>query len=513
MLVPLSQTHIQGVRRVFALALAGLAVAAFAIHSPAAFAARGPEPARRIDLAPLGYEPVQERYLLAGGTMFTVNYADASHLLVTWTARGLLKRMPDAQPDDEDRNIEMVLLELPSGKVLARTALLVRDHATFLWPLGKGAFLLRVRNEFSVIEPLRNLAQAKPFEAHTVLRSQRPVAFVFVSPEAEVLTLETFPPRPPKSELNGQDIDRTHAPVQINFYRVARDPEDRLVMQAAGVVRSDYAVALPLTGAGYLEAIKDSNRTYFFDFVPNTGKRLELAAFDTTCYPRVSFVTRSEFISFGCRGADERQEMGYFNLRGEYRWVSAFSNQHVNPTLASAPAAGRFALGRTLVNGAGLGQLSLTDAEVTGQELTAYQAHDGRVLLKLMATPVQRAGQNFDISPDGLSMAIFHDVVIEVYPLPPLTAKDQQEVAAAAKLALPSSGGMVRVTSQQASDDAEAGEASSAPVTMPLPSVTQPSTSASAIQWGDPVYSPGAEEVPRKAPSLYDEDHPKSAEH
>src|SRR5206468_10246241 len=84
--------------------------------------AKGPEPATRILLESLGFQKQQAQFLLGGSSMFTVDFVDSRHVLLTYSARRLLKRLPDCPPTDQDRDIDAILLELPSGKPLTRTS-------------------------------------------------------------------------------------------------------------------------------------------------------------------------------------------------------------------------------------------------------------------------------------------------------------------------------------------------------------------------------------------------------
>jgi len=73
--------------------------------------------------------------------------------------------------------------------------------------------------------------------------------------------------------------------------------------------------------------------------------------------------------------------------------------------------------------------------------------YNGKQLLKVVTSPIQRAGQNFTLSPDGLSLAVIHDnaaakgnlvthqTSIEIYKLPPLSAKDAAQIKVEAAMA------------------------------------------------------------------------------
>src|SRR5277367_2444030 len=210
-------------RRPSALAVL-LLLAAIPVH-----AARGPEAPLRIPLESLGLQPQSTQFLLAGSSMLTLHYVDDQHLLLTFSARHLLRRLIDEPEDDQDRAIDAVLLEVPSGRVLARTTWRTHDHGQYLWALGHGHFLLRIRDSLTILAPMANLATGEPFvESPFLVAVDRRIAAVILSPDADLLTVESVkrtPPSPkPKPNLFGPDPpasaqlqERTR--VQINFYR------------------------------------------------------------------------------------------------------------------------------------------------------------------------------------------------------------------------------------------------------------------------------------------------------
>jgi hypothetical protein len=130
----------------------------------------------------------------------------------------------------------------------------------------------------------------------------------------------------------------------------------------------------------------------------------------------------------------------------------------VSPMFAFAPAAGRFALERTIVSGPFEADLPLPSSVVSSQEVKVYQGYSGQQLLRVECSPVERAGQNFALSEDGLRLAVVRETMVhhpatkdyeaytgketavEVYGLPALTDKDQAAVKAADALAPADSG-------------------------------------------------------------------------
>ncbi|HTD95564.1 MAG TPA: hypothetical protein VK627_01490 [Edaphobacter sp.] len=404
--------------------------------------ARDPEPPHRIPLDSIGFEPLTTQFLLAGFSMLTLHFVDDQHLLVTFSVRRLLKRLPDDPEDDEDRNIEAILLELPSGHVLARTAWRVHDRGQYLWSLNHGRFLLRIRDTLTTFAPLANLATDQPFRETPFLNSQsRRLGALLLSPDADLLivqSLERTPPVPrPKTPLFGPTpppsppaVPKNRLPVQINIYRLSRPatPGDEIRPRVGGVARSQTTGNIAATTAGYLAIVDQGQQHWAFDFNSYTGKNKQLSPFDSSCRPAPFFVSSSEFIAFGCHGGQSRQAIGGFNMRGEEMWEQNLYGDYTAPSLVFAPASGRFALSRILTRSSLVSLDTLSADQLNSQSVVVYQTDSGKQVFRAECSPIALAGQNFSLSPNGLSLAVIHNDAIEIHRLPSLSHKEQEAV-------------------------------------------------------------------------------------
>jgi len=185
----------------------------------------------------------------------------------------------------------------------------------------------------------------------------------------------------------------------------------------------------------------------------------------------------------------ERQDLAAFNLKGDEMWQDNFTDIHVAPTFSFAPAAGRFALGRTIVNGI-IDPEAISTGSVTGQEVRVYQTYNGKLLFRSDCSPVARAGQNFALSPDGLRVALMRETLVqhratkdedaytersagvEVYALPALSAKDQAAVKAADAAAPADTGARIDVSLARLA--AKPAGVSAAAAAAPVPVPVQP---------------------------------------
>ncbi len=430
-------------------------LAFFLLASIPLLAARNPDPAIRIPLEPIGFPPLSAQFLLAGSSMYTLHYVDDKHLLLTYSIRRLLKRLPNEPPEDQDRYVEAVLLELPSGHVLARTQWRLHDHGQYLWSLGRGRFLLRIRDTLTTFAPVTNLPNGEPFRERPFLTTEGRIGAIILSPDTDLLIIETIPrPQPDPVALpsafnstppSPQQADPT--PVQINLFRLYNlaGATDQVGLRYSGVSYSRAVGRIPATAEGYLAIIDQGRQHWAFDFNSYAGKTSELSPFDSSCRPVPIFVSRSEFVAFGCHGNNTFQVIGGFNMRGEQMWQQTVLDSYFAPTFVFAPSSGRFALSRII---------SHADSEmlipelIGGQSVVVYQTDSGKQILRVETLPVQRAGQNFSLSPDGMDLAIVHGDSIEVHHLPPLTTKEQEAVKQAQAAAPPTNDAPIHFSTQ-----------------------------------------------------------------
>src|SRR6185437_10840438 len=107
--------------------------------------------------------------------------------------------------------------------------------------------------------------------------------------------------------------------------------------------------------------------------------------------------------------------LGGFNLGGEEMWEQNLSGDFIATFMTFAPESGRFALGRVMGNAA-IDDLQGSGAGLTGQSVIVYQMESGKQLLHVDCSPVVRAGQNFALSPDGMSLAVVRENAVEIFP-------------------------------------------------------------------------------------------------
>ena len=499
-------------------------IAGLALAIPSALAARDAGPSIRIPLNPIGYQSILRDILASGTAMMTVHFADTSHLLVTFGVKRLIKREPGDPPDDYDRMIAAFLLELPTGKVVAHTEWRAHDRGQYLWDIGDGRFLVRVRDHLSMIQPCHEPSPANAFHEYSFLHIQQRVLAIFVSPDHDLLTVES-------GNLRNQDSsdarsDSAPAPVEVNFYRMKSGPNG-LEVSVAGGVRSRVPVLLPLNASGILNAVESGRDRWKFHYSNTVGKVNELAQWDTSCYPHTTFVSRTEFVAFGCRGSVDRQTVAGFSLNGDFMWQQSFFENYAAPSFSVSPHTGRFALSRLLITPGASVVTDLSSSEITGQEVRVYQTYNGKVIFHTTCVPAMRSGQNFALSPDGMHLAVlretpvFHkatkeedaytdqQAAIEIYDLPELSKQDLAAVSEADRwITGPSDGRMDQAIKLAEGSQTPPSDTASAAATPALPPAPTPIAAPVADAPDTPPPSPegvsGDQQTgPRTPPTLY----------
>lgn len=423
----------------------------------------------RLPLEDLGFAGMSSAFRSTGGSMLTIHFVDSSHLLVTFGLRGLVPRTPGDPPGDEDRMVAAHLIELPSGKVVARTEWHLHDHGRYLWNLGGGRFLLRIQNNLSTFAPVANLASENAFTRTSFPRRPGSVEAIVVSTDGKLLTVETSQPKPQEEPQVEQkpvvDPNKPHftsnakeppppppppppaplvkraapsgPPVTLDFYRLSGSGslDDPLLAAPVGALGATETVALPVDGDGYLRPTDQSHGKWSLAFHPFDGKEISLAPIETSCAPTVHRVSSSQFVSLNCHGLGG-VVLAAYDFDKHEMWEEPLSASPLPPTFALAPSAGRFAISRVNSMNSDAAPSTLPDSFAT-QDVRVYQTQTGDLLLKIDCTPVYRTVENFDLSADGMRVAVVRGGAVEIYHLPELTKLDREDLAELEKIAPP----------------------------------------------------------------------------
>lgn len=473
------------------------------VSATAAVAAKPPQPAARLPLAALGFPGYPVALMHAGASMATLHVLDANHLLFTYALRSLVPRLPGDDENDHDRMVGAEVVEVSSGKVLARTEWHLHDYGQYLWNAGHGAFVLRSGNELFLLAPLRGLHAGAAFQRTPLPhRPGRPM-IIYGSPDGQVLTVELqkqgAAPEDGAPVAPGAPGASKEKHTIIEFFRLAvpENEEAAITVRPAGVIGSPRLLRLALDGDGYLWADDLESSRWKVSFNEYEGKAQPLATVNSTCSPRLQLLSRSEFAVMSCGTTGSEEMLTAYGFDGHENWEEHLGEASQAPTFVAASEAGRFALGRVMpFSGQPTSGLAHDDSTLA-EEIRVYGTETGDMLLNVSCTPVARTLENFDLSSDGRTLAVLSPDAINIYKLPELSTRDRKELAEAATMVPPTAHGPVDLRHITRPVAEEEGPVSAEETTAPSPAMAKaPEPASVGAPVATPIAPPGAGGAP-----------------
>ena len=389
----------------------------------------------RLPLDKMGFPGLSASLVGQGASMLTVNFIDDDHLLLTFATRGLVPRVPGDPPEHQDRMVAAEVIELPSGKVQARADWHLHDMGRYLVNMGQGRFLVRIGDELSTMDVAGNLHAHDPLLRMSMPpHSFRPDSLT-MAPDGRLLTMET------KVNLGAQMM----APKSlVEFYRVSGGGAGGPVaIVDAGKLLSPQPLYLALDGDGTLWADEGSRNEWTVSFHEFGGRVVKIGTLDSLCDPQFQMLSRSEYVAVTCSGADNHTKMVAYAMDGKEMWEEPLAGMD-EATYAFAPAAGRFAVIRTIEGVSAPGNLVDTPP-VDRQELRVYQTESGDMLMKAVGSPAIKTGENFDMAADGSLAVVVRDGALCLYKLAAPSKQDLKDMEEVAKMSPPTSQAAVSV--------------------------------------------------------------------
>ena len=377
-------------------------------HSAAATHRPPPElqPAVRIPVAPLGYLPPSSFYLTYRFSSSSLDFIDDNHILFTFHAFGLLRRLPSDQNDDADQEIRADVLDLRTGKVVRHADWRMHDHGRYLWALPDRKFLVRIRNSLFLTDQSLVLYPYLNFDSE--------ILSVQVSPNRRLIVIEHKETPAPSTKASEQTS------YQAPLVKVDILPPGSTHDLATSQTQS--AGPLPLMGDGLLDLMQAAeNGDWAVRFVPFHGEPHILAAMKSTCQPDLQPLSATAALIMGCYNTgDTRTVVAVSTADGSRLWQNQWANKYVWGWFTYAENGSRFAYESLEVNRPVSAFDALDSQDVAAQVVGVYDTDTGHLVLVRNATPVLTAGQNAALSPDGRRFAVLRHGAIEVYDLPPV---------------------------------------------------------------------------------------------
>ncbi len=359
---------------------------------------------------------VSSFYLMSRTSSSSLDFIDNQHLLFTFRVAGLLKRLPDCPRDDEDQLIRALVLHLPDGKVERSAEWRLHDRGRYLWPLGDGRFLIRVRDSLLTTDSSLKL---EPF-----VHSNTPLRLVKLSPDARMLLIETDlenPHQRPAEPGGAESLFGPRQDVQLTVLRV----KDRSVQLRA---KSLSVTDLPMISQGYIETLSAQGDHWMVRYRPFQGEPTVIADVASSCRPSESPLNDTTAVVSICPERGDDRLFQAISLGGKKLWTYRWDDHYVWPTTAASESGTRIAFSALRVAHPVNARDPIDETELQAQRVEVLDVNTGRLELTQYATPVLSAGQNYALSPDGGRFAVLRDNAIEIYDLPAPAASERASV-------------------------------------------------------------------------------------
>jgi len=369
----------------------------------------GPKPDVRIPVAPLGYAAPSPFYLTARLSSISLDFIDKDHLLFTFRLPGLMKRLPNELPSDEDQNIRADVIELPSGNVVTKTDWRMHDHSRYLWRLAEGHFLVRQRNTLFLTDTSLEL---KPY-----IHSDTALDSVQISPDRKLVVVEAEGKKDKPETVASTaptlgDIAPESKPVQIFIMQ----SDTRSLIARAETLNP---VEIPMLGEGHLLAIPGRENTWLIRYDPFHGEERTLTEVQSSCHPSEETISAEVTLVMTCPRSSNDHQVYAVNLNGKTLWQQRWESRYIWPTFQLTQDGSRFAYSSLQVNHPVGVMDPIDETNIVHQMVGVFDTQTGQLRLVKDATPILSAGQNYALSPDGSRFAILREGAIEIYDLPP----------------------------------------------------------------------------------------------
>lgn len=380
-------------------------------------------PAFLVPVEPLGYTPASDAYLTVRPSFVTLDFLDENHLLFTFHKAGLMRRLADCAPDDQDQQIVAQVIELPSGKVVKSADWRMHDHSRYLWPIGGGHFLVRQRDSLFVT--------GQSLELEPFLEFSKRLQSLRVSPDHRLLIAqvmaERHTPEEHKQLAEQADQSGTFPPsedVQLMVIDIAR-------RKVIGLSRLHHTTDIAVVRDGHLEILPGKKNQWLIRYAPFRGESRPVGDIVSSCSPSVTVLNPDAALFFTCDAASQAHPVHAMDLDGKKLWDQVWESRYIWPTFSMAESGTRFAYSSLQLSHPVSTMDPIGDADVTAQLVGVFDTETGALRMVRNATPVTSAGQNFSVSPSGNRFAILRSGNLEIYDLPPVSVPPAEAAQAA----------------------------------------------------------------------------------
>jgi VWFA-related protein len=376
------------------------------------------QPRASIDLSLVGFHPLSASARLSTQVNMSLDFVDDDHVLLTFNPKKMFTRLPDCPPSHDDRVIQVVVLEVPSGKVVKEANWYLHDHQRYLWSLGSGRFLLRRLNSLYSVD--------SELHEKLLMTSPQPFLWIGVTGEGKQIISERMLDAEPAKSAPGAKAPKPK--VQLDFLDI-----DTLAVQRS--IKSEGKVQLDALSTGFADIIHSRvGKVWLVRFGPTGARRENITRVRSRCLPDVMFSSANTLLVGRCAMESPDYSVSAFTVTGHFLWRQHWSEHRYTPRLRLSDDGSRVAVSsvaRVIVD-------RPSDSEDAGddtdrglkQDVEVLDTASGKSVLSLEVAPAALLAQNVSLSPGGRRLAVLQGSGLAVYDLAEMSPEDKAKYIA-----------------------------------------------------------------------------------
>jgi len=388
-------------------------------------------PAKQIDLSNLGFHglPPLERFTLRGNV--TVHFLDREHVLVSFDARKLMKRVPETATGHQDRMIRAEVIDVASASISRQTEWYVHDKRRYLWPLTSGKLLLRKLNSLYEIDSELNEKLLITFPSELL--------WVDTSPDGKHIVVETALPvsGESKNAASGKAvIAQKRARVKLDYLDAATLTVERSLL-ASG------SLELNTSGSGYADYVRSSHGgVWLVRFGVDQEQRRPVARVKSPCTPDLRFATENTVFIGRCSKGSTAYSASFFSVTGHPLWRQRWDQVQHFPMIARSEDGGRIAIGTVTAARDSNSEASASNSDEAEedtppwpdveQEIRVVETASGKAVLSTRVKTVVLNNPTFALAPQGDRLGALDGTMLNIFDLPALSQEERAKFVALA---------------------------------------------------------------------------------
>jgi hypothetical protein len=359
-----------------------------------------------ISIRQLGYAPRPQRVMGSFDNDEAVAYLGTRELLVAFNPHELASRHTLGRAGTTLRVIRAVLVDTESHRVTRTVDWELPDNREYLWPLAEGRVLVHVGSE------LRVYGSGLKIENRVLLDG--PLEFVRVTPDGSFTAVGV---------IRERHTPELHAQLRENL---SAEPEEDVEIRvlnrkfesiASSTTRSGL-VAPALLNEGQAALLAQPNMRYRISMLPWDNHSWTLARFESSCTPQLSSIAPDLIFLVSCNKDNEEFEYRVLHPNGKLALKNVPTPTEFGFAAEGSANRKAFAVKSVQVTHAVPDGALFSAADFSLEELSVYQAADGRRVLHVLVGSPSSSRDGFALSPDGSQLAVLTRDQIAVYNVP-----------------------------------------------------------------------------------------------